>query len=217
MEEKLEIEHPADIQKNRLLYEKCALELFRIGAVKFGSFTLKSGMVSAIYIDLRLIISYPALLKEIADLLFKKVSKETSFDLVIGVPYTALPIATALSLEYGVPMLMRRKEPKEYGTKKIIEGVFKENQRCLVIEDLITSGQSVFETIEPLKNAGLLVSDVAVVLDREQGGRKRIEEKGIRLHSLFKISDLLGLLLREEMLEEKIVVDVQKFLAENQC
>jgi orotate phosphoribosyltransferase len=173
--------------------KKCILDLQRIGAVKFGQFQLKSGILSPVYIDLRLIVSYPELLKQIAALMWEKVAG-CQFHCVCGVPYTALPIATALSLEHSLPMVMRRKEVKEYGTKKIIEGAFEKGQKCLLLEDLITSGSSIFETIEPLEREGLKVTDVVAFLDRQQGGKNRIEEKGYRFHAVVEMSDLLATL-----------------------
>ena len=196
--------------------KNCVLQLYRIGAVKFGEFKLKSGILSPIYIDLRLIVSYPELLKQVATLMWEKVGTQ-KFQCVCGVPYTALPIATALSLHLHLPMVMRRKEAKEYGTKKIIEGVFEKGQNCLLIEDLITSGASVFETIEPLEQEGLKVSDVVVLLDREQGGKKRIEEKGYCLHAVLKMSDLLSSLEEEKLIAPPMVNQVKTFLSANQC
>ena len=196
--------------------KQCVINLYQIGAVKFGEFKLKSGILSPIYIDLRLIVSYPELLKQIATLMWEKVAAR-QFDCVCGVPYTALPIATAISLERRLPMVMRRKEAKDYGTKKIIEGVFVKEQTCLVVEDLITRGESVFETIAPLEQEGLKVKDIVVLLDRQQGGKKRIEEKGYRLHSVLKMDDLLACLEKEKLITSPLVKQVHAFLSANQC
>jgi orotate phosphoribosyltransferase len=194
--------------------KKVILNLHHIGAVKFGEFKLKSGLLSPLYIDLRLIVSYPELLKQIATLIWEKVAG-CHFQCICGVPYTALPIATALSLEHTLPMVMRRKEAKEYGTKRIIEGAFEQGQTCLLIEDLITSGASILETIAPLEQAGLSVTDVAVLLDRQQGGRKRMEEKGYRLHAVLKMEELLTFLEEERVITPQVVNAVQTFLTKS--
>lgn len=187
------------------------LNLYEIEAVKFGDFTLKSGIQSPIYIDLRVIISYPRILKQISALLWEKI-KPLPHDLLCGVPYTALPIATALSIAHDIPMVMRRKESKDYGTKKMIEGVFKPGQTCLIIEDIITSGASILETAEPLQKEGLAIADAIVVLNREQGGQKKIEAKGIRLHALLTISDLVATLQASEKITSDTAKSVRHFL-----
>lgn len=192
------------------------LKLVEIQAVKFGQFTLKSGQSSPIYVDLRLIVSYPELLKDVAEAFWTKIH-HLSYDLLCGVPYTALPFATALSLLHQKPMVMRRKEAKDYGTKKLIEGVFKQGQTCLVIEDLITTGMSIFETIEPLQNEGLHVRDVAVLLDREQGGRKRLIEKGYRLHAVFTMTELLEALSAQGVLDKASMNQVKQYMVQNQA
>lgn len=189
-------------------------ELHDIGAIKFGTFTLKSGIISPIYIDLRLIVSAPALLSRIADAMWDKVNSLPK-DLLCGVPYTALPMATALSLKHGIPMVMRRKEKKEYGTKQTIEGLYKEEQTCLIIEDLVTSGASVFETIRPLEAEGIKVKDVAVLLDRQQGAKARLESEGYRLHSVLTISNLLTSLESQGTITHDAVQNVQRFIKQN--
>lgn len=190
--------------------KEIVLKLHDIGAIKFGSFTLKSGIVSPIYIDLRESISYPSLLQAISEAMWAKTAHK-SFDRVCGVPYTALPMASYLSIKYQCPMVMRRKEAKDYGTKKIIEGVFEKDHNCLVLEDLITSGASIMETITPLEDVGIKVSDIVVFLDRQQGGQKKVEEKGYNLHSVVNMEQVLNILHENGRITSGTVECIKQF------
>lgn len=189
-----------------------ALKLYEIGAIQFGEFKLKSGQITSIYINLRKIISYPQLLRDIAAAMWNAVSN-CQFDLVCGVPYTALPIATCISLDHDIPMVMRRKERKDYGTKQLIEGVFTPGQRCLIIEDVITSGASIIETANDLKDVELVVSDCVLLIDREQGGRANLE-KEFNVHSILTISEALNTLLTSGRVSAEESNIIEKFLAE---
>ena len=122
--------------ENKMELKEIILNLESLNGIKFGSFELKNGITSPIYFDLRVIISKPKLLREIAQILWKRVVVESieKPDLLCGVPDTALPLATLISNETDIPMLIRRKEVKNYGTKKIIEGSFENGNHCLIIE-----------------------------------------------------------------------------------
>ncbi|MBN2306497.1 orotate phosphoribosyltransferase [Candidatus Peregrinibacteria bacterium] len=195
--------------------EEIALALHEIGAIKFGEFTLKSGIVSPIYIDLRLLISYPKVLKLISEAMTEK-AKELKFDVIAGIPYTALPIATVISVEQNWPMVYARKEIKDYGTKKKIEGVFKEGDIALIIDDLITTGGSKFETAEPFEASGLKIKDFLVLVDREQGGGRVLAEKGYKLHSIIGINELLDILNKETKIDQESYKKAKKFIANTQ-
>lgn len=181
-----------------------ALELFDIQAIKFGSFTLKSGLHSPIYLDLRLIISYPGLLTRISEMMWEK-AVSLEFDLVCGVPYTALPLATCFSTAHDIPMILRRKEAKEYGTKKRIEGVYRKGETCLILEDVMTTGSSILETAASLKEEGLIVRDAILVVDREQGGKEKLAGQGIRAHPLTSLSEVASSLYDAGKIDKSVL------------
>jgi uridine monophosphate synthetase len=186
--------------------------LYKIGAIQFGEFKLKSGQTSSVYMNLRKIISYPDILRSVAKAMWDA-TKDCQFDLVCGVPYTALPIATCISLDHGIPMIMRRKEKKDYGTKQMIEGEYKQGQRCLIIEDVITTGSSIIETASELEAAGLKVHDLVALIDREQGGKETLSQK-YRIHTILSLSGILHSLLKSGLLTPAEQHIVDQFLKE---
>lgn len=139
------------------------------------------------------------------------------YDHVCGVPYTALPIATLVSVKQQKPMLIRRKEAKGYGTKKLIEGKFQPNRdSCLIVEDVITTGSSILETVADLQEAGISVHDAIVVVDREQGAIANIARRNVRAHSLFALSDLLDILQAAGKVNASVVEAVKEFVRASQ-
>ncbi len=190
------------------------LECYELGIIKFGRFTLKSGIESPFYVDLRPLASDPKILKHLANYLLDMLPLD-NFDLICGVPYAALPMATAMSLESYLPLIIKRKEAKEYGTKKLIEGIYQKGQNCLLVEDVITSGKSLLETIPEVENEGITVSDIVVVLDRQQGGKEMLVKKGYNVHTLFTISEVCDMLKEEGKLTDEEVKRINDFLAGN--
>jgi uridine monophosphate synthetase len=164
--------------------------LLSAGCIKFGEFTLKSGLKSPIYIDLRQIITYPKLLSDIAQAYLPLLSN-LQFSRIAGLPYAAIPIATAISLAGNYPMIYPRKEVKEYGTKAEIEGEYHAGETVVVIDDLATTGGSKFEAIEKLTGAGLVVKDVVVLIDRQSGAKESLEKAGYSLHAVLTITQML--------------------------
>ncbi len=193
--------------------EEFLLKAYDLGIIKFGNFTLKSGVESPFYVDLRPLASSPQLLKTLSGNLLHIVN-DAPFELICGVPYAALPMATVMSLESGIPLIIKRKENKGYGTKRMLEGVFHDGQNCLLVEDVITSGKSLIETIDEVEKEGLKVSDIAVVLDREQGGIERLKRQGYKVKSLFTINEVVDILYKYGKLDNDQVVKVRNFIQE---
>jgi uridine monophosphate synthetase len=173
--------------------DRLADALFDHGCVQLGSFTLKSGLTSPIYIDLRLLVSHPRLLRQVAAVL-AGVARGLTFDRIAAIPYAALPIGAAMALEMDRPMIYPRREVKGHGTRRAVEGRFEAGETALLLDDLITRGDSKLEAIEALEAAELVVRDVLVLIDREQGGEDDLVSRGYRLHAALKLTGLLAAL-----------------------
>lgn len=190
-----------------------ASEFYDVGAVKFGDFVTKVGLKTPIYIDLRVLIAHPKIMKKLSLALWEfSKSWPSKITQICGVPYTALPIATIISIESNIPMLIRRKEAKAYGTKKLIEGQFEPGDNCVVIEDIITSGSSVLETIKDLQKEGLNVTGAFIVVDREQGGRDHLLDSGYKIKSLFTLTKLIEYLVEAGKIEKEVAEKVSNYL-----
>src|SRR5687767_13567574 len=135
-----------------------ALELHRIGAIKFGEFTLKSGRKSPVYVDLRGLVSHPTVLRLAGEALVSALDGLT-YDRIAGLPYAGLPLAVAASLAADIPMLYARKEAKEYGTKRLVEGDWQPGMTVALLDDVITDGGAKLELVEPFLAEGMKVRD----------------------------------------------------------
>jgi uridine monophosphate synthetase len=188
--------------------------LLEAGCVKFGEFTLKSGLKSPIYIDLRQLVSYPSLLAQVAAA-YLPILRSLKFDRLAALPYAAIPIATAISLQSGWPMLYPRKEVKTYGTKAEIEGEFQPGEQVVVIDDLATTGGSKFEAIERLQAAELKVNDVVVLIDRQSGAAQALETAGYHMHAVLTLGAMLDYWESSGRVAQDKVQATREFLAAN--
>jgi len=201
-----------DIHDN-LAKEKMILELYEVRAIDFGKFKLKSGAISPYYMDMRLLVSFPHLLQLVADVIWERL-RLLSFDLIVGVPYAALPIATAISLKHNRPIIFVRKERKDHGKGKIIEGVFHIGQHVVIIDDVISDGESKLETVKPLQEENLVVNDIIVLVDRGQGGIERIKQLGYRPHAITTMDEILKVLYKHHRISKEQMDECKVFIKE---
>jgi uridine monophosphate synthetase len=174
------------------MYYSLAVALYDIGCIKFGQFKLKSGLISPIYVDLRLLVTYPAVLKQVAVAMADKVrAAGLVYDRLVALPYAGLPIGVAVSLETNQPMIYPRKEAKDYGTAKLIEGAYNAGETVLMVDDVITNGSAKVDALKPLFDEKLLVKDLIVLIDREQGGAAELASRGVTLHAVLTLKQAL--------------------------
>ena len=182
--------------------------LFKLGAIEFGDFTLgKTAVHSPVHVNLRLLISKPAALQRAARVIRDEVNTRqrmlnpqvAPFQLVAGVPFGGLHLATAYSLVAKVPLIYLK--PQRSSVR--IEGLHERDQAVLVVDDLITGGHSILDTAQRLAKAGLRVKDAVVLVDRQQGGRQLLRQHGINLVSVLTLEVVLNYLMSSGKITEE--------------
>jgi orotate phosphoribosyltransferase len=198
---------------NSELKKDISLELARIGALKFGQFTFKSGLKSPMYMDLRLFVSYPKLLKKVAKA-YSAMLDGLKYDRIAGVAYAAMPIAGAISLEREEPWIFLRKEAavKAYGLQRALEGEYKAGESVVVVEDLVSKGTSVLEVFHALKTFDLDIRDVAVLIDYGKGGRDALEKEGLNLHAFMSMEEVVRIMFESGKIDDNMLKQCIEFI-----
>jgi len=212
-----EIERKVWEEEKLFLMKQVGILLIKNSAIKFGDYILASGKKSPYYIDLRQTISSPITMDWIGNALTRIVINEIGrdrIDKILGVPTAGVPFATVVSQKLAIPLIYYRQARKEHGVRKKIEGILDRNDRVLIIDDLITTGESVIESAEVVRDQGGVVNELAVLLDREQGGKERLRSSRIEPHVLFKISDAMAWLHTVGLIEDKIFDTVERYIKE---
>jgi len=178
------------------LEEDLILFLFDKNAIKIGNFTLSSGRKSRFYLDLRILQSYPVYCGKTISLLKTLIHSQIgleSFDYLCSVPTSGTVFGSALSYELFKPHIYVRKDLKNYGTQKKIEGALEPNSKILFVDDVITTGQSILTAVESLSNNSV-VSGVVVLVDRQQGSRNLFDQFTLKIRSAITILRIIDIL-----------------------
>ncbi len=212
-----EIERRVWEEEKTFLMKQVGILLIKNSAIKFGDYILASGKKSPYYIDLRQTISSPITMDWIGNALTRIIINEIGrdkIDKILGVPTAGVPFATVVSQKLAIPLIYYRQARKEHGVRKKIEGILERNDRVLIIDDLITTGESVIESAEVVRDQGGVVNELVVLLDREQGGREKLRSARIEPHVLFKISDAMEWLHTVGLIEDKVFDTVKSYIKE---
>jgi orotate phosphoribosyltransferase len=183
--------------EDKNLKRKFTRTLLEVGAIKFGKFRLTSGKTSSYYIDLRVLPSYPAAFHQALQVYgdtTRRLGVE-KFRIIVGIPTSGMVYASPLAYKLRKPFAYIRKEAKEWGRERKVEGVLKQGYSALLVDDVITTGKSIIEAANAIRAEGGVVEHTLVLVDREEGGRKKLKSEGIRLHQFLRIGEILEFML----------------------
>jgi len=186
--------------------KELARSLVKTQALKFGVFTLTSGNMSSYYIDLRLVPSYPQIFKKIIDMYCKVIVKEiglSKFDIICSIPTSGLVFASVIAMSLEKPLIYIRKEARQHGTQRNIEGLIKPGDHVLLVDDLITTGSSLITSKEMIAAEGCEITDSIVLVDREEGGIENLKRIGVNIHYVAKVTELTKELYNNNVINEE--------------
>jgi orotate phosphoribosyltransferase len=185
--------------------------LLKSNSLRFGVFTLASGKQSAYYIDLRVLPSFPGYFRlgisALKDMVAEKVGR---FDTFASVPTSGLVFGSALAYEMNKPFIYVRKEPKAYGTNKMIEGFLEPGSKVIIVDDVATTGTSLGSAVEIIRANSGIVEDVVALVDRHEGGEDKLKKMGVKLSAVTGINDIVNALYKAGLIDENTLESVLK-------
>ena len=184
--------------------------LLRTGSLKFGTFKLASGILSSYYVDLRLIPSDPEAFRRVIGYYRSKVEAKLAKNVqrLAGIPTAGIAYSAVLAFELSKPLLYVRKEQKEHGRERRIEGLLKPGDRVLVLDDVATTGKNIVEATQVIRGEGGVVEDAVVLLDRQQGGGENLKKIGVNLHSFSSMQRIADKLLAMGTISDEQYQDI---------
>ena len=183
-----------------------AKTLHKIDALKFGVFKLTSGKASPYYVDLRVVPSFPDAFRRICDFCGEYIISQVglkNFDRIAGVPLAGIPFASQIAYNLQKPFLYVRKGIRRHGRQRRVEGILVSGDRVLLVDDLVTTGLNLKKAAQAIRAEGGVVKEAVAFLDREEGGREKLEKSGIKIHTLLKISEVANTLYEMGAIDEE--------------
>lgn len=189
-----------------------ALFLLKSNSLKFGLYTLASGKQSPYYIDLRMLQSFPRYFRLTINALRDLISREigSDFDSLGSIPTSGLIFASALGYEMLKPLIYVRKESKMYGGRKMVEGYLRPGEKVLLVDDVATTGTSLSNTINVIRENGAIVKDAVAIISRLEGAEEKLQKMGVRLIAIATINDLINALYDKGLLDRNTLEEIIK-------
>ena len=196
---------------NKSLLNDLILFLHTKEAIKIGNFTLSSGKKSKFYLDLRILQSYPKYFRISIFLLKKYIIHNIgmdNFEYICSIPTSGTIFGSSLAYELFKPHIYVRKNIKNYGTQKTFEGDFISNSKILFVDDVMTTGNSLASSIEPLRDQSI-INDVLVFVDREQGSANLLKKFKVKIHKIISVGEIFEILYQNNRISAKYYYDLK--------